>query len=468
LRRRTIIVLSLAVVLAAVILVTVVQKNRPVLEPEYVDTGEEDHVAISHFDENLIQYMEVNSPRGTLRLQNQGEEWKVLDFPHPVKLKASKVEDLIYSFCRLYSEKIIEEEPSDLAQYGLVSPVATARYTLTDGSSREFYLGEQTPAGNMFYLTAQNDPKVYAVWMNHASHFQYTLEDIREEPSPVIELQKTTYLKILREGQSIMEIVHKEDLPQDVVTMEIAWLYMIEPYAEPRAISPEGEDRLWSLFGDFRISQYVEDTPVDLGKYGLDEPLAEYIHRDEENSRFIRFGRSEGEMTYIQLPGDPSVYAIKTEGNLDFLTAKPFDYIDKLAFIINIENVEQITIKGGGREHTLGIERKKDGDEEVSTFFFDGDERDEKVFKSFYKSLIGIQLDAEHSGGITEKPDVEIVFHLRNSPAEQYRATLVLYDNDFYALFINGISEFLVNRSQVNQLMEDLDRLGRGEKSLFM
>jgi len=38
----------------------------------------------------------------------------------PVKLDDSTVDDLVYSFTALFAERTIEEQPSDLAQYGLV------------------------------------------------------------------------------------------------------------------------------------------------------------------------------------------------------------------------------------------------------------------------------------------------------------------------------------------------------------
>ena len=46
-------------------------------------------------------------------------EWEV-DYPHPVTLKKTAVDDIAYSFASLYAERVIEEEtPEDLEPYGL-------------------------------------------------------------------------------------------------------------------------------------------------------------------------------------------------------------------------------------------------------------------------------------------------------------------------------------------------------------
>ena len=478
-KRRTVIVISLTAALAAVVVLTFFLRNRPVHVPEYKDPDEGQRIAISHFDETLIQYMEVISANGTLKLRKEGDEWKVPDYPHPIKLRESKVEDLVYSFARMYSERIVDENPTDLDVYGLTQPIATGRCELSDGSWKEFYIGDKTSAGNSYYLKAKDNPVVYAVWMNHASHFQYVLDDLREERLTDITLAETTYLKIIEGGETLLEIIRREDLPDNLVTMVTSRMYVLAPYSQPQALSSDSQDALWGHFGDYRIAEYKEDRPTDLSQYGLDNPRVIYIHRDQENSRHLRFGDSSGDLTYFQIQGDPAVYAMKTKGNFDFLQIKPFEYIDKYAFLVNIQNVVEISIKAPGVEHILGIQRINEGDEnESTTYLFDGDERDEKVFKSYYQSLIGILFDAEHTENLREQPEVEIEFNLRNignasSQTEstgnvRYRASLVPYDEDFYALFTNGQSRFLVNRSQVDQMLEDLERLSRGEKALFM
>ena len=52
---------------------------------------------------DTIQTMELISDNGTLRFFREGENWRI-EHPYPIKLDKSKVEDLLYSFGRLYSE----------------------------------------------------------------------------------------------------------------------------------------------------------------------------------------------------------------------------------------------------------------------------------------------------------------------------------------------------------------------------
>ena len=464
-KKRLIIILASAVVLAAVIVVFIILKNRPEPEPTFVDTDDPDKVAIARFDENLIEYMEINSPNGTLRLQKDGEEWTILDQPNTIKLRESKVDDLIYSFSRMYSEKIVDEEPGDLSIYGLVPPAAVALCRLTDGSEVEFYLGDRTSARNTYYLMMKDDPRLYAVWMNHGSHFNYSLADMRDERLPVIDLAQTIYMKINVKGRTLMELMKHEDLPEEINTLGIASMFFTEPYPVPKAVPADKLDTLWNLFGAYEIEKYVDDNPRDLSAYGLDPPVAEYIHKDQEETRHLLFGNKDGEYIYFMNKGDPAVYAMKWENSTKFMDARPFDYIDKFAFLINIEDIHGVSLQGLGKEHKLSIDRQVKEEEEVAVYLMDGEEKDEKIFKSFYQSLIAIMLDAEYDGKLTGTPEVEVVFFFRKPTEFEFRIGFVPYNSDFYALVINGQSNFLVSRTQVKQMMADLDRLKKGERS---
>ncbi|MBA7688559.1 hypothetical protein ES703_97043 [subsurface metagenome] len=154
---------------------------------------------------DTIQTMELISDNGTLRFFREGENWRI-EHPYPIKLDKSKVEDLLYSFGRLYSEKVIERNSQDLSVYGLHRPKATARASLSDGSILEFYLGDRTPFRNTYYFMTRDDTTVYAVWMNHGEHFTFELEDVRQKNLARINNKEITYLKIACFGRPTIEI----------------------------------------------------------------------------------------------------------------------------------------------------------------------------------------------------------------------------------------------------------------------
>ena len=189
----------LAAVLAALIIGFVLLRNRP---PAQEAGAETERVAITDLDREAIEEMILETEDGTLRLTREGEqaEWKA-EHEVSVELDETAVTDLEFSFAGLYAEEVVEEEPEDLAQYGLDPPQAVATARLSDGSETVLHLGSQTTNLNKYYLKTAGEPTVYTVWVNHANHFRYGLSDVRSRTLPSVDLREMQYLMIARDGR---------------------------------------------------------------------------------------------------------------------------------------------------------------------------------------------------------------------------------------------------------------------------
>jgi hypothetical protein len=148
--------------------------------------------------------------------------------------------------------------------------------------------------------------------------------------------------------------------------------------------------------------------------------------------------------------------------------------IDKFAFIVNIDDVNWVRVTGRGKSHTLSIKREKiekkegeksEGEEEEvkETYFLDGKEREEKPFKKVYQSLIGLLVDAPYTPPIAENPEIRITYNVKKGNRREHNITFVPYNVDFYAVFKNGLSEFLINKTQLDNMFSDLEALEKGE-----
>lgn len=463
-------ILILAVVLVVLVGAYVYVSNRP---QEQVETGET--IEICKVPREDIVKMVLESRDGTtLTFIKKDDEWTV-DYPHPVVLDKTSVDDIAYSFASLYAERIIDENPEDLSVYGLDKPAVVAKAFLKDGTEKVLYLGNETPAGNTYYLMAEGDPKVYSVWMNHGRHFSYKLSDVRERDLTEINAQELTYLKIAKKGKPTIEIVRNDKQTEEEAQFSISVWKMIQPYKEPRGIATDKFqtvlDGITSLSSS-TIKEFVEDDPQDLSKYGLDDPVAELIVKDKENSLHLYFGRDtdDGESVYFKTADSKSVYTM-SKGKANILDTKPFDIIDKFTFIVNIDDVDKIIIEGRGKTNVLTLTRQTqkaeeegEKDEVITTYKVDGKEVDEGAFKDFYQVLIGITADAEIDREMAEEtPEVKTIFFLNKGSVREAHVSYVPYDDNFYAVFRNGTAEFVASKRQVTKMLDTLDALIRGE-----
>ena len=128
--------------------------------------------------DKLVKVVLSDRPEGTLTLVKTAEKWNT-EPPVSVVLEPTSIDNLLYSFSALSAERIIEEKPADLGQYGLAPPRAVATGTWADGTSRTLLLGDKAPSGASYYIQVKGDPKVYTVQSYTGQDFHWTLKDLR-------------------------------------------------------------------------------------------------------------------------------------------------------------------------------------------------------------------------------------------------------------------------------------------------
>jgi len=273
--------------------------------------------------------------------------------PIAAAAKPEAVDDLLSSFSAMYSERVIEERPTDLARYGLAQPSAVARATLSDGTTLELRLGDQTPAGTTWYLMAAGDPRVFAVWMNHGQHLGYGVNDLfLARKVLTINTERLTRLRVLRDGAPMIEVKPTPELVRSDAELRSSYLSVTYPYARPKPLDSFGlTERFLTPLGRISMETVVDPAPRDLSRYGLDRPSFEIAGEDGQASMDILVGKIDGERVYVGIPGEKPVYAAP-RALADLVSSqKPFEWVSRFAAIVR-----------GSRNHLLGERHAHPGD----------------------------------------------------------------------------------------------------------
>ena len=297
-------------------------------------------------------------------------------------------------------------------------------------------------------------------------HFQYQLADLRETDVGGINPEELKYVKIARRGEKPIEIEKRQEVPEDEIQFTMGTWVITQPYRQPQAVDFDGFQQFSQGISTIRIQDYVEDDPsaVSLSDYCLDPPQAEFIVEDNENRVHLLFGKKEEDKIYFKEAEGTAIYTTR-DYYTTFLDAEPFSLVDKFAFIVNIEDVDEIHLEGLGKKYHLRIKRVEpvaEGEDAPALYFFNEEEVEEQPFKELYQKIIQPQIDTDYQGNLTEKPEFQILYTFNKGDEKEYRVSFVPYDVDFYALFRNGVSEFLVNRDQVKFLLDALDAFEKG------
>lgn len=407
----------------------------------------------------------------------RGEDGWTIQYPHPLELLDGIVDGLVSTASRIPAERLIADAPEDLAQFGLESPAATATVVTADGTSRTVQIGNRAPSGYSYYMKRQGENTVYLVDSIYANRLLYELSDFRDRTiGEQVEYMNFEYL-YLRNRSGEVEVVPSDE--DDVLYEAFTGVYKLtKPYRVERGVDSEKLSELLDAMPAFTVKEFIDDAPADLAAYGLDRPQAELEVRDMNGaSLHLLFGsRKDDSSIYVKAAGDRKVVTVDSTG-LQLLTVTPFTLVSKFALIVGIDAVDRIEIETPDRSWTAGIRRTEktpDGAETgaeppaepevVETFFFEDREVEDSRFRKYYQVLIGLLTDGENRTPRPGEPALTITFHLTEEAERgSIGISLVPYSRDFYQVYRDdGVSEFLVNSSQVRNLIEETEAMAAG------
>lgn len=458
---------ALLALTGAYLLVRFLPKSAPESRSEPVSA--EPEIVLLEAEQDAIQRIRLEKKGAEPVTLVRGESGWTIQYPYPLDLLGGIVDGLVETASRIPAERLIADAPEDLSQFGLDSPAAVATVVTADGTSRTVEVGNRAPSGYSYYMKRRGENTVYLVDTLYAHRLLYELSDFRDRSlvDPV-EYMNLEHLYLRNRSGEIEMMPSDED---DVLYEVYAGVYKLtKPYRIERGVDSEKLMELLNSLPSFTIREFVDDAPTDLAKYGLDRPQAELRVRDKNGaSLHLLFGSPRDDETiYVKAADDRKVVTIDSYG-LQLLTVTPFTLVSKFALIIAIDAVDRIEIGTPERSWTAEIRRtEKPGDdpsaepEVVETFFFDGHEVEDSRFRKYYQVLIGLLTDGENRTPRPGKPDLEITFHLTEEKGGgSVGISLVPYNRDFYQVYRGGVSEFLVNSSQVRKFIEETEAIAK-------
>jgi hypothetical protein len=409
--------------------------------------------------------VKIDVPTAGFTLQKKDDLWEAVQKPQ-IQLDQEEIKSITWSLSNMRADRVIEEEPKDLAVYGLDKPKSHILVTTEDGKTAEYFAGNTAPTRRSYYAMVKGDPKVYAVPSYPGERLYLKLSDVRTKALPTFEIEEVQHV-IIQDGNTRIEIESKKD--KDELVSSFSAFVLTSPYKTKRGVDPERFAGVLQALKDLKIRDFIDDSPTDLAPYGLDKPRPIVFVQGKNTSLHLALGKeADGPgRIYAKLDSGREVFTI--DDIRDRVLVKPFDFIDKFALIIGIDKVDSFTVKAGEktfkgdikREKTTVTEKDKDGkeatrEETKETYFFNGRQAEEKAFKNFYQSCIGLMADAEHPSPASKAgtPELTIDYKLNVPAGVTARVSFAPYNRDFYALYRDGVSEFLVSKMQTAKILE--------------
>jgi hypothetical protein len=134
--------------------------------------------------------------------RNDSGVWEITA---PKALAADKeaVSGVLSTLSALKSERLIEDNASDLAAYGLAAPPLDIEFTLKDNKTQQLLVGDQTPTGNAYYVMLAGDPRLFTLASYNKTSMDKTANDLRDKRLLTADFDKVSQIELTSRKQDI-------------------------------------------------------------------------------------------------------------------------------------------------------------------------------------------------------------------------------------------------------------------------
>jgi hypothetical protein len=260
-----------------------------------------------------IQEFTLKAESGDMTtVRKSGEAWQIVS-PRQLPAYLPQVTGVTSMLAYLDVERVIDEEPKDLAEYGLDNPRITIDFKVSgDRTFGTLLVGKKTPTGASLYAKRADEKRVFLIGQHHESSLNRTTFDLREKKFVTFTRDQVTAVDLSR-GKERLTL--KKDEGRWVVTAPIS--------ARADFTTVEG------FIGSVEVAQMgavlaEEATPEDLKKYGLDRPVITATFDVQGTPTTLIVGSAAGEDGfYAKDTQKPTLFTI--EKFLETELRKPVD-----------------------------------------------------------------------------------------------------------------------------------------------
>lgn len=272
-----------------------------------------------------------------IELKRAGGKWSITE-PKALPADQDAVSSLVSTFSSLNADKLLEDKPASVDQYGLNKPSLSVTATKKDGKTLKLLLGDETPTNSGSYAELAGDPRVFLVASYNKTALDKGENDLRDKRLLTFDAEKLSRVELTAKKETI-EFGRNKDQWQ-----------ILKP-KPMRANQSAVEDLVRSL-GDAKMElSATEDEKKDLSAFNAGKPVATAKVTDVAGTEELQVRKNKDD-DYAKSSGVPGVYKVlssvgtSVDKSLD-------DFRNKKLFDFGFVDPEKIEIHDGAKSHFL-------------------------------------------------------------------------------------------------------------------
>ena len=297
-------------------------------------------LSLTQTDINALSLQRSGQPPVELSKDQTGV-WQITS-PKPLAADQESVSTILSTLSSLNSEKLLEEKTSDLGPYGLASPALEVGVTLKDNKTQKLLIGDETPAGNAYYVALAGDPRLFTLASYNRTSLDKSADDLRDKRLFTADFDKVSQIELVNQ---------KPDKKQDITFAreKDAW-EILKP--KPYRADSYSVDQLIRALRDarFETSPGPDDTKV-AAAYKSASPVASVKVTGSIGTQEIELRKAKDDC-YAKVSVLGGICKVPASLNAS-LDKSLDDFRNKKLFDFGFQEPDKVEIRDGARAYFL-------------------------------------------------------------------------------------------------------------------
>lgn len=135
-------------------------------------------------------------------LEKTSSDWQITA-PKQVRADQTAVSGLVGTLATLNSERLVDDDASNPAQYGLAPAAVQIDVTENDSKSQKLLIGDDTPTGGAVYVMLAGDPRLFTIATYTKTGLDKSLNDLRDKRLITLAADKISRVELLKKGHDV-------------------------------------------------------------------------------------------------------------------------------------------------------------------------------------------------------------------------------------------------------------------------
>lgn len=300
--------------------------------------SEEAAQRIFQLKKEAIETVTLKRPNEVIKLVKDPNEGWMLTEPVHAKADQGSVDEVLDGLVEGKREKVVAEQASDLGEFGLQEPSLIVEATGKNGAAPSILqIGARTPTMSGYYAREGEQSKVLMMATTLQTKFDKSVFTLRDK----------TVLSLDQAQVKRVEVHYGEQVIAAEAEGGQGWKLMapLEAKADKTKIS-----ELLSSIREAKIKEFIDETPQDLAKYGLNPPQWRlvFLVGDDRAEKSLLVGNEEPAKSgvYAKRGTTDNVFLVETK-LLEKVPKQASDWRDRALLAFKREEVQKVEIRAG-------------------------------------------------------------------------------------------------------------------------